>query len=96
MNTFSDLIRWAASRESRAGQYRRAARAIFASVVLLGCVLAIGSAPAKAQFQELYRMTDGSFANHIGVSPAYSGPRQGIRAGRHQRAGEDHVLLFHR
>lgn len=65
MNTFSDLIRWAASRESRAGQYRRAARAIFASVVLLGCVLAIGSAPAKAQFQELYRMTDGSFANHM-------------------------------
>jgi len=64
--TLNYLVRLATSRESRATRrYRRAARETFASAVMVACVAAICSTPAKAQFQDLFRTTDGSFANHV-------------------------------
>jgi hypothetical protein len=49
------------------GCFRRLARTPLASVLLVGaCVLAAGvSTRAQAQVQGLFRITDGSFANHV-------------------------------
>jgi hypothetical protein len=43
-----------------------AACATFARAMVVACAVAVlCSVPAKAQLQELFRTTDGSFANHV-------------------------------
>ena len=66
MRTLNYLICSATYTGSHAiGQYRRALCATFASAMVVACMVAICSTPAKAQLQDLYRTTDGSFANHM-------------------------------
>ena len=68
MSSFNYLYRATKPSESRATScFRRLTRKRLASVVLVGaCVLTAGfSTRAQAQFQGLFRITEGSFANHV-------------------------------
>jgi hypothetical protein len=68
MRSFNYLHRAAKPSESPAtGCFRRLIRKRLASLLLVGAwVLRAGfSTPAQAQFQGLFRITEGSFANHV-------------------------------
>ena len=66
MHSRNYLIRWAISAKNGAmDRYHRAERGTIAATVLAACAAIVCSMPARAQIGDLFRTTDGSFANHV-------------------------------
>ena len=99
MNNFNYLYSATKPLENAAtGCFRRLIWKRLATSVLVGaCVLVAGfSTRAQAQFQGLFRITDGSFANHIEYHTIDLPPGKELVLADIGGSGQDHLLLLHR